>query len=32
MTRQSGHDFWSPTVVDTTGVNPALLSAVDASL
>jgi hypothetical protein len=27
VTMQSGHAFWSPTVDTTTGLNPALLSA-----
>ena len=32
VTMQSGQAFRSPTAVDTTGVNPALLIAEDASL
>jgi hypothetical protein len=31
-TRQSGHDFWSPTTVDTTAFMPAPLIAELASL
>lgn len=32
LTRQSGQAFWSPTVVEITGLRPALLMAVSASL
>ena len=32
VTMQSGQAFRSPTVLETTGVNPALLIAEDASL
>ena len=32
VTTQSGHAFWSPTVVSTTGVKPAPLIALCASL